>query len=157
MLKVVFLLVILALGAFFAIGCDDSPDEGMAVFGVSDVNDGDPVTAADAGAVPMTFRWRPYFDTEAAIVEATPHGDFVIESYRVTWSGTGTLPAPREEHTSIFVPVFELVTASIVVATPAEAATFAPGSAPTAHIDFEAREMGTDQDAKFAVDVTVHF
>src|SRR5678815_3267647 len=86
MLKQGIILVLLAIAAMFAVGCDDNAaTDGMAVFGVSDINGstGDPIVAASASAVPMTFRWRPYFDPNAAIVEAAPHGDYVIDHYRV--------------------------------------------------------------------------
>jgi hypothetical protein len=127
---------------------------------VSDVNNGDPITAADVGSVSMTFRWRPYFDTNASIVEAAPHGDYIIDSYRVTWSAVtagATVPGPREEQTSILVPVYKTVPAGIVLATPAEAALVTAGSLANAHVDFTAHELGTTKDAKFGVDVTVHF
>jgi hypothetical protein len=153
-------LVILAVAALFAVACDDSPEDGMAIFGVSDINAGDPITGATAASVPMTFRWRPYFDTEGSITEAFPHGDFVIEHYRVTFTAASsgvTPPGPREEATSIFVPVYELVTANIIVMTAAEAGTIGAGSVVNANIEFTAREMGTDQDAKFATTVSIHF
>jgi hypothetical protein len=161
MLKHGFILVILALAAMFAVGCDDNASsEGMAIFGVSDINGGGAIVAATASEVPMTFRWRPYFDTNAAIVEATPHGDYVIDHYRVVWSAVSsgaTLPAPREESTNIFVPVYELVTSNIIVANATEAASNAAGTDLNANIEFTAHEMGTTKKATFAITVTVHF
>ena len=162
MLKRHFAVILLVIAAIFAVACEDSPEEGLAVFAVSDINGNAPVVSTGgAGAtVPMTFRWRPYNDVDGVITEAAPHGDFIIEHYRVTWTAVtsgATVPAPREETIAIFVPVYELVNASIVVATPAEAAAVAPGSILNAHIEFTAREMGTEQDAKFATTTSVTF
>ena len=163
MLKQGFILVLLAIAAMFAVGCDDNAaSDGMAIFGVSEINgpDGDPVFAAAASAVPMTFRWRPYFDPNAQIVEAAPHGDYVIDHYRVVWSALtagATVPGPREESTSILVPVYSLVKAGIVVANPTEAASNPAGAMLNANIEFTAHEMGTEKDATFEITVTVHF
>lgn len=162
MLKRYIAIITLVIAAIFAVACDDSPEEGLAVFAVSDINGNLPVVSTGgAGAtVSMTFRWRPYNDIDGVITEAAPHGDFIVESYRVTWTAVtsgATIPAPREETTAIFVPVYDLVPAGIVVATPAEAASVAAGSILNAHIEFTAREMGTEQDAKFATIVTVSF
>ena len=157
-------LLILALAAVFAVACEDSPEKGMAIFGVSDINNNDPVVVSTAdgtgGVVEMTFRWRPYLDPDGTIVEAYPGGDYVIEHYRITWTrvsaGSGVI-APRETTTSIFVPVYDLVDAGIVVVTPDEAATMTAGTVLNANIEFTAREMGTEQDAKFAATVSVTF
>jgi hypothetical protein len=163
MLKQGFILVLLAIAAMFAVACDDNAaTDGMAVFGVSEINgaNGDPIFAATASAVPMTFRWRPYFDPNAQIVEAAPHGDYVIDHYRVVWTAVtagATVPSPREESTSIFVPVYALVQAGIIVATPTEAASNPAGTMLNANIQFTAHEMGTEKDATFAITVTVHF
>jgi hypothetical protein len=108
----------------------------------------------------MTFRWRPYFDTNASIVAAAPHGDYVIDHYRVVWSAVtagATLPPAREESTSIFVPVYDLVTANIIVATATEAASNGAGTDLNANIQFTAHEMGSTKKATFAITVTVHF
>jgi hypothetical protein len=159
MLKTLALLALL-LTSVFVVACDDTAEEGMAVFAVSDINGGDPITGATASEVPMTFRWRPYFDTSASIVEAAPHGDYIIDSYKVTWTAVtsgATVPGPRQEQTSILVPVYELVDNNIIVATAAEAGTVTAGAQLVAHIAFTAHELGTTKDAKFAVDVTVHF
>src|SRR6187397_775001 len=163
MLKQGLILVLLAIAAMFAVGCDDNAaTDGMAVFGVSDINGstGDPIVAASASAVPMTFRWRPYFDPNAAIVEAAPHGDYVIDHYRVVFSANtsgATLPGPREESCSILVPVYELVTAGIVVVTPTEATSNSAGTLLNANIEFTAHELGTEKEATFNITVTVHF
>src|SRR6188508_2781491 len=166
MLKQGIILVLLAIAAMFAVGCDDNAaTDGMAVFGVSDINDTDgngsqPIFAAAASAVPMTFRWRPYFDPNAAIVEAAPHGDYVIDHYRVVFSANtsgATLPGPREESCSILVPVYELVTAGIVVVTPTEATSNSAGTLLNANIEFTAHELGTEKEATFNITVTVHF
>ncbi len=162
MLKRYFAVIILVIAAIFAVACEDSPEEGLAIFAVSDINGGNPVVSTGgAGAtVPMTFRWRPYNDVDGVITEAAPHGDFIVEQYRITWTAVtsgATLPTPREETTSIFVPVYELVNAGIVVATPAEAASVTAGSVLNAHIEFTAREMGTEQEAKFATTFSVSF
>jgi hypothetical protein len=161
MLKRTLLLILLATATLFAIGCDDSTSEGMAIFGVSDINGNDPVVATAAGTtVDMTFRWRPYFDTDAAIVEAAPHGDYVVDSYRVTWTAvtTGaTAPSPRETATQIFVPVYDLVTAGIIVATAAEAGTVGTGNVMNANIEFTAHEMGSDKEATFSTKFAVTF
>jgi hypothetical protein len=162
MLKRSLLLIVLAIAALFAVACEDAPEEGMAIFGVSDINGGDPVTSiGGVGAtVDMTFRWRPYFDVDGSITEAYPHGDYVVDHYRVTWTSVtaGATPiSPREEETNIFVPVYELVSAGIRVVTPAEAAGVAAGTVMNAHIDFTAHEMGTAKEAKFAVSFTVNF
>ena len=163
MLKQGIILVLLAIAAMFAVGCDDNAaTDGMAVFGVSDINGstGDPIVAASASAVPMTFRWRPYFDPNAAIVEAAPHGDYVIDHYRVVFSANtsgATLPGPREESCSTLVPVYELVTAGIVVVTPTEATSNSAGTLLNANIEFTAHELGTEKEATFNITVTVHF
>jgi len=161
MLKRHLALLALVIMAVFAVACDNTAEEGMAIFGVSDINDNNPVAAAaGVGAtVDMTFRWRPYFDPNATIVAAAPHGDYVIKSYRITWSAVtpgATVPSPREETTNIFVPVYDLVKAGIIVATPAEA-TAAAGSVLNANIEFTALEMGTEKDAKFTAKVSVTF
>ena len=164
MLKRNLLLLTLAIAALFALACDDTPEEGMAVFGVSDINGNAPVVVSTidgtGGVVSMTFRWRPYFDTDGTITEAYPHGDYVVEQYRITWTrvsaGSGVI-SPRETTTSIFVPVYDLVPAGIVVVTPDEAATMTAGTVLNANIEFTAREMGTDRDAKFAAVVSVTF
>lgn len=161
MLKRHLALLVLVIMAVFAVGCDDNAEQGAAIFGVSDINGNNPiVVAGGVGAtVDMTFRWRPYSDPNATIVEATPHGDYVIKTYRVTWSAVtqgATLPSPREEATNIFCPVYNLVKAGIVVVTPAEAAA-AAGSVLNANIEFTALEMGTDRDAKFSTKVSVTF
>lgn len=160
MLKRTLLLLVLAVSAVFAVACDDSTSEGMAIFGVSDINGNAPVTGATASLVNMTFRWRPYFDTDAAIVEAYPHGDYIIDNYRVSWTAVtagATIPAVRETATQIFVPVYELVTAPIVVATPAEAGVVAAGSILNATIEFTAHEMGTTKEATFSTTFAVTF
>jgi|SRR5712672_205984 len=163
MLKQGFILVLLAIAAMFAVACDNNAaSKGMAIFGVSEINGpaGDPVVAASASAVPMTFRWRPYFDTSAQIVEAAPHGDYIIDHYRVVFSAVtagATVPGPREESTSILVPVYALVKAGIIVVTPAEASSNPAGAMLNANIQFTAHEMGTEKDATFAITVTVHF
>jgi hypothetical protein len=108
----------------------------------------------------MVFRWRPYYDIDGVITEAYPHGDYIVEQFRVTWSAVtsgATLPSPREGTLAIFVPVYELVPGSIVVATPTEAASVAAGSVLNANIEFTAREMGTDREAKFATTFSVAF
>jgi hypothetical protein len=161
MLKRHLALLALVIMAVFAVACDNTAEEGMAVFGVSDINDNNPIVATGGvgATVDMTFRWRPYFDPSATIVEAAPHGDYVIESYRITWSAVtsgATVPSPREETTNIFVPVYDLVKAGIIVVTPAEA-TAAAGSVLNANIEFTAREMGTDKDAKFSTKISVTF
>jgi len=160
MFKRTLLLLVLAVSAAFAVACDDSTSEGMAIFGVSDINGNAPVVSAGGATVEMTFRWRPYFDTNAAIVEAYPHGDYVIDSYRVTWTAVtagATLPSPRDTATQIFVPVYDLVSASILVATPAEAGVVAAGSVLNATIQFTAHEMGSDKEAKFSTTFAVTF
>lgn len=163
MLKQGFILVLLAIAAMFAVACDDNAAaDGMAVFGVSDINGstGGPIVAASASAVPMTFRWRPYFDPNAQIVEAAPHGDYVIDHYRVVWSAVtagATVPGAREESTSILVPVYELVTAGIVVADATEATSNSAGAMLNANIEFTAHELGTEKEATFEITVTVHF
>jgi hypothetical protein len=161
MLKRHLALLALVIMAVFAVACDNTAEEGMAVFGVSDINDNNPIVATSGvgATVDMTFRWRPYFDPQATIVEAAPHGDYVIESYRITWSAVtsgATVPSPREEATNIFVPVYDLVKAGIIVVTPAEA-TAAAGSVLNATIEFTAHEMGTDKDAKFSTKISVTF
>jgi len=162
MLKKGFILLLLAIAAMFAVACEDNPrSEGMAVFAVSDINgDGSPILAPSASAVEMTFRWRPYFDTNASIVEAAPHGDYIIDQYRVVWSAVtagATLPPAREESTSILVPVYALVKSGIIVATPTEAASNGAGTDLNANIQFTAHELGTTKKATFAITVTVHF
>lgn len=163
MFKQGFILVLLVIAAMFAVACDDNAaSEGMAIFGVSEINgpDGAPIVAASASAVPMTFRWRPYFDPNATVVEAAPHGDYVIDHYRVVWSAVtagATVPGPREESTSILVPVYELVKAGIIVVTPTEATSNPAGTMLNANIEFTAHEMGTERDATFEITVTVHF
>lgn len=164
MMKRHLVLFILAIAALFAVACDDTAEEGMAIFGVSDINGNEPVVVSTAdgsgGVVSMTFRWRPYFDTEGSITEAYPHGDYNIEHYRITWTrvsaGSGVIGA-RETTTSIFVPVYDLVPAGIIVVTPDEAATMTAGTILNANIEFTAREMGTDRDAKFSATVSVTF
>jgi hypothetical protein len=163
-LVLVALLALAVISALF-VACDDNQtSEGMAIFGVSDINDtgngSEPILASAASEIPMTFRWRPYFDTNASIVEATPHGDYVVDHYRVVWSAvgsSGTVPAPREESTNIFVPVYKLVTADIVVANATEAASNPAGTDLNANIEFTAHEMGTTKKATFSVTLTVHF
>lgn len=161
MLKRSFVLLALIIATVFSLACEDSPEDGMAVFAVSDINGGSPVVVAGGTAVvPMVFRWRPYFDVDGVITEAFPHGDFIVEHYRITWTAVtsgATIPAPREGTTAIFVPVYELVPASIAVVTAAEAGAVAPGSVLNAHIEFTAREMGTEQEAKFATVFPVTF
>lgn len=158
----VFAFLALAILAVFAVACDDNASEGSAIFAVSDINGNAPVTVTSgAGAnIEMTFRWRPYLDPDLAIVEAAPHGDYEIKNYRVTWSAVtagATVPSPREEETSIFVPVYDLVPATILVLTPAESGAVAAGTVLTANIEFTALEMGTERDAKFATKFTVTF
>jgi len=162
MLKRSIVLLALIIATVFSLACEDSPEDGMAVFAVSDINGGNPVVVAGGvgGTVPMTFRWRPYFDVDGVITEAYPHGDFIVEHYRVTWTAVtagATVPSPREETTAIFVPVYELVNAGIIVVTPTEAGAVAAGSVLNAHIEFTAREMGTEQEAKFATVLSVTF
>ena len=155
-------LIILVIAAVFAVACDDSPEDGAAIFAVSDINANQPViiTGGAGGTISMTFRWRPYFDQDGAIVEAFPHGDYIVEHYRVTWSAVtagATVPSPREETIAVFVPVYELVSAGILVVTPAEAGGVAAGSVLMANIEFTAREMGTEREAKFATTFSVTF
>ena len=162
MLKRSLMLFVLAILTVFAVACDDSPENGAAIFAVSDINGNQPVvvTGGTGGTVNMTFRWRPYFDQDAAIVEAFPHGDYIVEHYRVTWSAVtagATLPSPREETIAVFVPVYELVTAGILVVTPAEAGAVTAGSVLNVNIEFTAREMGTDREAEFATTFSVAF
>lgn len=160
-------LVALAITALFAIACDDSPSTGRAIMDVSMINDGSPVSVSIAAAtdtnINMEFRWRPYNSQLIQEAPTTPHGDVVIEHYRVTWTrdsaGSGVLPA-REENTSIFVPVYDLVTSGVRVLTAADLADPSLAGVPvtmTAHIDFNAREMGTDSDIKFSTAFTVVF
>jgi hypothetical protein len=160
MLKRTLMLLLLAASTLFAVACDDTAEEGSAIFAVSDINGNDPVIVASGAAatVDMTFRWRPYFDPEATIVEAAPHGDYIIESYRITWSAVtsgATVPSPREEDTHIFLPVYDLVNAGINLVTAAESGTIGSGNVMKANMEFTAREMGTDRDAKFSATVSV--
>ena len=164
MLKRHLALVVLALAAIFATGCDDSPESGRAIAAVSDINGGSPVDiSVSSGAtddVSMIFRWRPYNDLDGVISEATPHGDIIIEHYRLTWtrSDGGTVIAPREEETSIFVPVYDLVPGAVRLVTAQEKAGVAPVPVNmTVHIDFNAREMGTEHKIEFSTSFTVHF
>jgi hypothetical protein len=166
MMKRHLLLVVLALAAVFAVACDESPESGRAVVAVSDVNGGAPVSVSIASAldadISMTFRWRPYWDMDNVITEAYPHGDIIIEHYRITWTrmsaGSGVI-APREESTQIFVPVYDLVTSQIRVVTAAELGdpSVSAGTAMNANIEFTAREMGTAHEIEFAANFTVHF
>lgn len=160
-------LVALAITALFGMGCEDSSSTGRAIVDVSDINGGSPVSVSVAAAtdenIGMTFRWRPYNNQLIEAVETTPHGDIVIEHYRITWTrdsaGSGVPPA-REENTSIFVPVYKLISSDIRVLTAAEKAdpSLAGGVTMTAHIDFNAREMGTKSDIiKFSTAFTVIF
>jgi hypothetical protein len=158
------MLVVLALAAVFAIGCDDSPESGRAIAAVSDINGGVPVdvsvSAATNADVPMTFRWRPYNDVDGVISEAAPHGDIIVEHYRITWTREdgGTVIPPREEETSIFIPVYDLVSGSVRLVTPAEKAVVAPVPVNMiVNIEFQAREMGNDHEIEFATTFTVHF
>lgn len=160
------LIVFLALAVVSALfaACDDNKaEQGAAIFAVSDINSNEPVVVDSTGAgaiVDMTFRWRPYLDPNGIIVEAAPHGDYTIESYRVTWTAVSqgaTVPSPREELTHVFLPVYQLVTAGIIVLTPAEAAAVSAGSVLDAHIEFTARELGTTRDAKFTTTFSVTF
>lgn len=164
MLKRTLMLLVLAVAAIFAVACEDSPEEGAAIFAVSNINGGNPVTVTTVdgtgGNVSMTFRWRPYNDVDGTITEAAPHGDYIIEHYRITWTAASTgatALSPREEETSIFVPVYDLVPADIRVVTPTEAASVSAGTALVAHLEFTARELGTERDAKFATSFTVAF
>ncbi|HKW13164.1 MAG TPA: hypothetical protein VJS69_01640 [Candidatus Krumholzibacteria bacterium] len=162
MLKRLALLTVL-IAAVSAVACDDNKaEQGQAIFGVSDINGNNPVTVTGgAGStLEMTFRWRPFLDPDARIVAAAPHGDYTIESYRITWTAVtpgATVPSPRDEVTHIFLPVYELVTAGIIVLTPAEAAAVSAGSVLDANIEFTAREMGTTRDAKFSAKFSVTF
>lgn len=160
-------LVAIAITALFAIACDDSPSTGRAIVDVSGINGGSPVSSSVASAaddnIAMEFRWRPYNNQLIEEVETTPHGDIVIEHYRITWTrdsaGSGVIP-PREENTSIFVPVYTPVVGGIRVVTAAEKLdpSVAAGVTMTAHIDFNAREMGTKSDIiKFSTSFTVIF
>ncbi len=160
MLKRNLVLLILAIAAVFAVACDDSPEEGMAI---AAAEIGGPVTAvAGAGtdtAVSVTYRWRPYFDTEGSITEAAPHGDIIVEHYRISWTtvgGSATLQ-PRDENISVVVPVYDLVSSSIRIVSAAEAGAVTAGTALNANIEFTAREMGTEQEIKFTASVTVNF
>jgi len=163
MLKRTLLLIVLAITAAIGLACDNAKEEGMAIFGVSDINGGSPITVSGGvggDAIEMTFRWRPYYDPNLTITEAYPHGDYVVDHYRVTWAAVsaGSTPiSPREEETNIFVPVYELVPANIRVVTPTEAGGVSPGTIMNATIQFTAHEMGTEKDANFSVTVTVNF
>lgn len=161
MLKRHLLFLVLAIAALFAVACEDSPEDGPAIFGVSDINDNQPVVVAGAATtVNMTFRWRPYFDLNGSIQEAEPHGDYVIEEFRITWTAVtpgATAPSPREEDLSIFIPVYDLVTAGINVVTADEAAAVGAGSVLNANVEFTAREMGTDRESNFAATFAVTF
>ena len=156
-------LVALAVISALFVACDNNKaEEGQAIFGVSDINSNEPVVVAGgAGStVDMTFRWGPFFDPDKTIVEAAPHGDYTIESYRVTWAAVtqgATVPSPRDEAVHIFLPVYNLVTAGVIVLTPAESASVTAGSVLNVTIEFTAREMGTTRDAKFSTTFSVTF
>jgi hypothetical protein len=156
-------LLALAVVSVLFVACDDNQaEEGQAIFGVSDINGNEPVVVSGgAGStVDMTFRWRPYFDPEGTIVEAAPHGDYTIESYRVTWTAVtsgATVPSPRDEATHIFLPVYDLVQAGVILLTPAESASVTAGSVLNVNVEFTAREMGTTRDAKFSTKFSVTF
>jgi hypothetical protein len=168
MLKRHFAVVLLAIAALVPFGCDDTPESGRAIVSVSDINGGVPVelsvSSGTSDMVVMEFRWRPYNNESPVVSEATPHGDIIIEHYRITWTrvsaGSGALPA-REEDTSIFVPVFDLVNGAIRLVTADEKTDPSLAGAPvtmTAHIDFNAREMGTAHEiVEFSTNFTVVF
>ncbi|HET6347495.1 MAG TPA: hypothetical protein VFH88_00275 [Candidatus Krumholzibacteria bacterium] len=167
MFKRHLVLAALAVTALMAVACSDSPSTGRAIADVSMINGGEPVSSSVSIAaddnIPMEFRWRPYNNTLMDTPETTPHGDIVIEHYRITWTrdsaGSGVLPS-REENTSIFVPVYTLVTAGVRVVTASEKTDPSLAGPPvtmTAHIDFNAREMGTDSEIKFSTSFTVIF
>jgi len=160
-------LVALAITALFAVACEDSPSTGRAIMDVSQINGGNPVSVSVASAadtdIPMEFRWRPYNNQLIDAAATTPHGDVVVEHYRVTWTrdsaGTGVLPA-REENTSIFVPVYDLITSGVRLLTAADLTDPSLAGVPvtmTAHVDFNAREMGTNSDIRFSTSFTVVF
>jgi hypothetical protein len=167
MLKRHLALAVLGIAALFPLACDNPPESGRAIVSVSQINGGDPVAVSVASGtsdnIDMEFRWRPYNNTQLDISEATPHGDIIIEHYRITWTrdsaGTGVLPA-REENTSIFVPVYKLVTSGIRVVTAEEKTDPSLAAVPvsmTAHIDFNAREMGTEEKIEFSTSFSVRF
>lgn len=165
MLKRHFAFFACALAALALVACDDAPESGRATVAVSEINGGTPAsTSVSVPAdynVPMEFRFRPYNDL-LVISEATPHGDIIIESYRVTWTradGGAVLPA-REEVTSIFLSVYEPNTGIIRLVSAAEKSDPALGTVPVtmiAHLDFKAREMGTEHEIEFSTAVSVDF
>ena len=158
-----FAFIACAVAALALAACDDAPESGRAIVSVSEINGGAPVTASVAAAtdiaVPMEFRWRPYNDYVLSS-EATPHGDIIIESFTITWTGpdgSTAIPA-RTEAIAVFVPVYDLVTSQIRIATAAElgSVTGAPVLL-TAHVDFKAREMGNDHEIEFSTSFTANF
>jgi len=163
MLKRHFAFLALAIAALALIGCDDSPENGRAIVAVSEINNGNPVQSSvstgTSDIVPMEFRWRPY-NEYALVSEATPHGDILIESYTISWTldgGTSAIPS-RTEVTSIFVPVYDVVSAGILMVTAEEkAAVVGVPVSLIAHIDFKAREMGTEHEIEFSTQTSVTF
>jgi len=163
MLKRHLALAALAVAALIPLACDSPNESGRAIMDVSNINDGTPValsvTSGTADNVDMEFRWRPYNNTLIDQAETSPHGDVIVVHYRITWtsiSGSAAIPA-REENTSIFVPVYKLVTAGIRVATAEEKAGVTAPSTMLCHIDFNAREMGTTSKVDFSTEFTVSF
>jgi hypothetical protein len=163
MLKRHFAFIALAIAALTLVACDDAPESGRAIVAVSNINGGNPVTSSVSLAaddvVPMEFRFRPYnmFNT---ITEAAPHGDIIIEHYTVTWTRTdgGTALPSRQETTSIFLSVYEPATSGVRLVTAAEkgSVTGVP-VVMEAHIEFTAREMGTEEEIKFSTHFSVSF
>jgi hypothetical protein len=158
MLKRHVVFIAFAAVALAAVGCSDAPESGRAVGAVSNINGGIPVSSSvSSGAddvITMEFRFRPY-NTLLDISETTPYGDIIIERYVITWSN-GAI-ASREEITSFFLSVYEPASYGVRLVTAAEKGSVAVPASLVAHIDFFAREMGTDSEIEFSTDVTVNF
>ena len=166
MLKRHFAGLALALVAISLVACGDAPESGRGIVAVSSINGGVPISSSAAVAgdliIPCEFRFRPY-NSFVDITEASPHGDIIIESYTVSWTrsdgGSGVIPS-RSEVTSIFLSVYEPAIGSIRMVSAAEKGDPALSTLPAtliAHIDFVAREMGSEHDMEFSTEATVSF
>jgi len=158
MLKRHFACLALALAALGLVSCGDAPESGRAIVTVSDINAGNPISSSVSSGtddvIAMEFRFRPY-NTLLEISEATPHGDILIESYTITWTN-GTIPS-RTEESSFFLAVYEPGVYGVRLVTSAEKTAVTAPASLVAHIDFVAREMGTEHEIKFSTQATVNF
>jgi len=122
--------------------------------------------------VQVIFFARPYSQALINTAPDFPHGDFLVEGYRIDWTNVdpaGPIFPPTDDQTSIIIPSQEegfgyirlvnFTQKSLPWVTALRYNAAAPAARPvehlTAQISFYGREMGTDRVQEFVARLSV--